>query len=138
MLIIKKLIFISLFVIAFTQAFSQTVKVSGQLLDAADKSALIGAVVVLINQADTTQQTGVAVDMNGGFAFNATPGIYKLRAELITYKSLELKITVNNTDINLGNLTLQQAATTLKETVIEAKQTRVEQLGDTTQIHADA
>jgi len=118
--------------------FSQTVKLSGQLIDAADKSPLIGAVVVLINQADTTQQTGVSVDMNGNFAFNTTAGVYKLRAELITYKNLELKITVNASDINLGNLTMQQAATTLKETVVEAKQTRVEQLGDTTQIHADA
>ena len=120
------------------QSFSQTIKVSGQLIDAADKSPLIGAVVVLINQADTTQQTGVSVDMNGGFTFNTTSGVYKLRAELITYKSLELKITVNASDINLGNLTMQQAATTLKETVVEAKQIHVEQLGDTTQIHADA
>jgi hypothetical protein len=99
---------------------------------------LVGAVVVLINQADTTQQTGVSVDVNGAFEFNAASGVYKLKAELITYKNLELKITVNKADINLGNLTMQQAATTLKETVVEAKQTRVEQLGDTTQIHADA
>ncbi|HXD92675.1 MAG TPA: outer membrane beta-barrel protein [Bacteroidia bacterium] len=118
--------------------FSQTVKVSGQLIDATDKSPLIGAVVVFINQADTTQQTGVAVDINGNFTFNITPGIYKLRAELITYKSLELRVTANSSDINLGSLTMQQAATVLKETVVEAKQTHVEQLGDTTQIHADA
>lgn len=118
--------------------FSQTVKVSGQLIDATDKSPLIGAVVVLVNQADTMQQTGVSVDMNGNFVFNVTSGVYKLKAELITYKDLSLKITVNTNDINLGSLTMQQAATTLKETVVEAKQTRVEQLGDTTQIHADA
>jgi len=120
-----------------TQLFSQ-VKVSGQLIDAADKSPLVGAVVVLINQVDTTQQTGVSVDVNGNFEFNVPSGVYKLRGELITYKTLELKITVNSADINLGKLTLQQAATTLKETVVEAKQTHVEQLGDTTQIHADA
>jgi hypothetical protein len=120
------------------QVFSQTVKVSGQLTDAADKSPLIGAVVLLINQTDTTQQAGVSVDLNGNFEFNITSGVYKLKAELITYRDLNLKITVNATDINLGNLTMQQAATTLKETVVEAKQTRVEQLGDTTQIHADA
>ena len=93
--------------------FSQTVKVSGQLIDAADKSPLIGAVVVLINQADTMQQTGVSVDINGNFVFNVAPGVYKLKAELITYKDLNLKITVNTSDINLGNLTMQQAATTL-------------------------
>ena len=120
------------------QGFSQTIKVSGQLSDAKDNSPLIGAIVVLINQADTTKQTGVAVDINGNFEFNISTGVYKFRAELITYKTLELKVTVNTSDINLGNLLLQQSATTLKETIVEAKQTRVEQLGDTTQIHADA
>jgi hypothetical protein len=123
--------------LACTQVFSQ-VKVSGQLTDAADKSPLVGAVVVLINQVDTTRQTGVSVDVNGNFEFNVASGIYKLRGELITYKTLELRVTVNSTDINLGNLTMQQAATTLKAAVVEAKQTHVEQLGDTTQIHADA
>jgi hypothetical protein len=135
---IKKIIFIVLFSLSCVQLFSQTVKVSGQLLDAADKSPLIGAVIVFTNQADTTQPTGTSVDVNGAFELNVAPGVYKLKAELITYKDLNLKITVNSTDINLGNLTMQQAATTLKETVVEAKQTRVEQLGDTTQIHADA
>src|ERR1700756_5298144 len=99
---------------------------------------IMGAVVILVNQADTNKQTGAPVDMNGGFAFDVAPGVYQLKGELITYKTLELKITVNKTDINLGSLTMQQAATTLKATTVEAKQTRVEQLGDTTQIHADA
>ena len=135
---IKKIVAILIFSLVCMQGVSQSVKVSGQLIDATDKSPLIGAVVVLINQADTTKQTGVAVDINGSFEFVTTSGVYKLRAELITYKTLELQVTVNNTDINLGNLPLKQAATTLKETVVEAKQTRVEQLGDTTQIHADA
>ena len=111
---------------------------NGVLIDAKDNSPLIGAVAVLINQADTTKQTGVAVDINGGFEFTATSGIYKLRTELITYKTLELKITVTNSNINLGNLPVQQAASLLKETIVEAKQVHVEQLGDTTQIHADA
>ena len=135
---INQIVFILFFFLVCTKGFSQTIKVSGQLIDAKDNSPLIGAVVVLINQADTTKQTGVAVDINGNFQFNTSSGVYKLRAELITYKTLELMVAVNNVDINLGNLPLQQSATTLKETVVEAKQTRVEQLGDTTQIRADA
>jgi hypothetical protein len=99
---------------------------------------LIGAVAILIDQSDTTKKTGVSVDLNGNFEFTTSSGIYKLRAELITYKTLELKITVNNSDLRLGSLPLQQSASTLKETVVEAKQVHVEQLGDTTQIHADA
>jgi hypothetical protein len=67
------------------QVFSQTVKVSGQLSDAKDNSPLIGAIVVLINQADTTKQTGVSVDIDGKFEFSTYAGVYKLRAELITY-----------------------------------------------------
>ena len=120
------------------QVFSQAIKVSGTLIDAKDNSPLIGAVVVLTDQNDTTKQTGIAVDLDGHFEFTTASGLYKLRAELITYKTLELKITVNNFDINLGNLLVQQSATLLKETVVEAKQVHVEQLGDTTQIHADA
>jgi hypothetical protein len=119
--------------------FSQSVKISGQVLDAKDNSPLIGSVVVLINQADTTQQKGTSADLIGHFEFyNVPSGVYKLRAELITYKKLELKVTVNSNDINLGKLTLQQTAAMLKEAVVEAKQTHVEQLGDTTQIHANA
>jgi len=124
--------------LALEQAFAQAVKVSGTLVDAKDNSPLIGAIAVLINQNDTTRQTGVSVDLNGNFEFTTTSGVYKLRAELITYKTLELKITVNNTDLNLGKLPVQQAATTLQTAVVEAKQVHVEQLGDTTQIHADA
>ena len=133
----KKIFFISLLFIQVV-AVSQTVRVSGQVIDTKDNSPLIGTVVVLVNQVDTAQQKGISADANGSFELYVPSGIYKLRAELISYKTLELRITVKNTPINLGTLTLQQAANVLKEAVVEAKQTHVEQLGDTTQIHANA
>lgn len=135
---IKKIITLLLFSLISIQGYTQSVKVSGQILDAKDNSPLIGSIVVLINQTDTTQQKGTSADLIGNFSLDVPPGSYKLRAELITYKTLELRVTVNNVDINLGKLTMQQSAVTLKEAVVEAKQTHVEQLGDTTQIHANA
>jgi len=135
---IKKIVALLLYSLIGMQGFSQSVKVSGQVLDGKDNSPLIGAIVVLINQADTTQQKGTSADLAGNFSLYVPSGSYKLRAELITYKTLELKVTANSTDINLGKLTIQQTAAMLKEAVVEAKQVHVEQLGDTTQMHANA
>ncbi|HWY38757.1 MAG TPA: carboxypeptidase-like regulatory domain-containing protein, partial [Bacteroidia bacterium] len=127
-----------LLLIPVVSVFSQTVKVKGQLVDGQDGSALIGAAVVLMQASDTTKFKGTTVDTSGNFSFDAEPGIYKLKAELISYNDLTLRITVANLPVNLGKLTMRPSATILKETVVEAKQIRVEQKGDTTQYHADA
>lgn len=115
---------------------AQTFNVSGQVTDAADKSALPGTIVLFIDQSDTSKQTGIVTDVDGNFGAALPKGVYKLRIELISYKTLELRITLVDKNIALGSLVMQQSATLLKETIVEAKQTRVEQNGDTTAIHA--
>ena len=132
----QKLLFI-LFTCILVNAYAQ-VEVSGVIIDAKDNTPLTGAIVVSINQQDTSKQQGTAADINGNFKLILNPGLYKLRIELITYKTRELNLTVQSADQHLGRLSLTQAANLLKTAVIEAKQIHVEQLGDTTQIHANA
>jgi len=135
---LKKVFYILLLCFSTEILFSQTVKVKGQLVDAADGTPLIGAAILLIELPDTSKFIGTTVDTSGNFSFDVAPGTYKLKAELISYKNLDLRVTVGNVIINLGKLIMQPMATILKGTVVEGKQIRVEQIGDTTQFHANA
>ncbi|HWY34274.1 MAG TPA: carboxypeptidase-like regulatory domain-containing protein, partial [Nitrosopumilaceae archaeon] len=117
---------------------AQTVKIAGQIIDAKDGSPLIGTVVILKHWPDTNRFIGATADTSGNFSFDAEPGSYKLKAELISYLSIDMKVNVTNLPVNLGKIQLNPLANLLKETVIEGKQTRVEQIGDTTQFHANA
>ena len=117
---------------------SNTPTVSGTIIDAKDKSPLIGVNVLLTNTKDTTQLKGASTDLDGNFIIeNVEKGNYKLNISYISYKSVDKIIDVNGS-LNLQTISISEDSKLLKEVVIEEKQIRVQQLGDTSQFNAGA
>ncbi|MBS1585368.1 MAG: TonB-dependent receptor [Bacteroidetes bacterium] len=120
-------------------AYSQTFSITGRLVDQTDTSALIGVGVAVAPETDSTQKNGTASDDNGNFRIgNVAPGTYILTANYVGFKKLERRITVTGQDVNLGTIKMQTLATQLKNVVVEDKQIRAQQNGDTTQFNANA
>jgi hypothetical protein len=119
--------------------WSQGIKVYGTLTDSRDNSTLIGVSVILVNSNDSTKKVGLASDNSGQFLFtNVTNGSYILKCDYLGYKKLFRKISVNGTDVNLGNVSMEASNQELKNVVVQGKQARAEQIEDTIQYHADA
>lgn len=122
-----------------TKVYSQVFNVSGQVKDNADNSVLIGVPVTIAPAGDTNQKIGIVTDYDGNFMLpNIAVGQYTLTISYIGYEKLQKNISVVDADVTVGQLKLKQSSTTLKTVNITEKQTRAQQLGDTTQFNANA
>ncbi len=116
----------------------QGILIQGVIVDAKDQAPQLGVTVFLTHTVDSAK-TGAITDLEGRFLFqNIRPGTYLLSTSYISYLPTEKQVTVDTSDINLGTVFIAQDANLLKEIVVEEKQIRVQQLGDTTQYNADA
>lgn len=124
---------------SFIQSLSaQPFTVSGKIIDTKDNAPLIGVNIVLTNTKDTLQTKGAITDMDGVFSFaDIDSGSYILNVSYISYKTIIKQLTVNE-DIALKDIALTEDSKLLKEVVIEEKQIRVQQIGDTAQYNAAA
>lgn len=122
-----------------THLFAQTYSVSGKIADEKDKSPLIGVNVLLTGKSDTTLQKGSSTDIDGEFVIkDVKPGEYILTVSYISYKTVQKNITVSDAYVELEDIYISEDSKLLKEVIIEGKQIRVQQLGDTAQYNADA
>lgn len=129
-------LFITLLITQYT--FAQNFTIRGRIIEKADTSGLIGVSVIATPTNDTSNKNGTATDESGVFVISNLPtGTYKLSTSYIGYNSLERTINVTG-DINIGTLVLEAAPTTLSNVTVQGVQTRVQQLGDTTQFNANA
>jgi uncharacterized membrane protein YgcG len=118
---------------------AQTRKVIAHIIDAADNSALSGVTGILVSSADTTKKTGNVTDAYGNLEIDdIAPGRYTLRIVYLGYTPVSVNITMDDTEIALGDIKLHTAAHELKSVTIEGKQIRGQQLGDTSQFNANA
>ncbi|HAK79854.1 MAG TPA: hypothetical protein DCM71_23840 [Runella sp.] len=108
-------------------------------MDANDKSALIGANVLLINTADSTSRFGVVADTSGRFLFKNIPSAsYRMVASYIGYISYDQRLNFRRTSPDLGEIALKPDAQLLKDVIVKGVAERVEQKGDTTVYNASA
>ena len=132
------LTFILLLLAAYT-LHAQNYTITGRLIDANDRSALVAANILLLNAADTTQRQGAEADTGGRFTFsNLAKGTYILRFFYIGFKTSQINVITDQTVKNLGNIKLSSGGLALREVDIKGHQVRAEQVGDTVQYHADA
>ncbi len=118
---------------------AQTFSISGRVIDEKDKSTLINVTVVLSKTSDTSVKTGTITDVDGNFQIDGvSPGGYLLHIEYVGYKAINKLISVADKNVAAGTLSMQSKANELNGVTVEGKQVRGEQLGDTTQFHADA
>ncbi|MEZ5015810.1 MAG: outer membrane beta-barrel protein [Flavipsychrobacter sp.] len=118
-------------------SYAQELIVTGKIVDKKDNTLLIGVTVILTDA--NGEKRGATTNNEGYFLLkDVTQGSYDLKARYIGYAELNKKIFVNNNFTDVGILGMSVSRKALEDIVIKTKQTRVEVLGDTTQINADA
>lgn len=123
----------------FSNANAEGYLISGKIVDVKDHSSLTGVNVSLIHSQDSTKNNDASTDLDGNFLFtNIDSGSYTLTFSYISYKTIVKNILVENKDLNLNEINLAEDSKLLKEVIVEAKQIRVQQIGDTAQFNADA
>ena len=93
-------------------------KISGRIKDANDKSAIIGATVLLMQ--DTVQIAGTTTDNSGKFTIDAGNGDYILELSYIGYETIRMALTLND-NTHIGDILMQESATELGEVVVESQ-----------------
>lgn len=99
-------------------------KVSGVIKDAADKSALVGVNVTLVeNQKSKGESTrnvvsGTVTDAHGKFSLETETGEFVLECSYIGYEPIGMSLTVSG-NTNLGTIEMNEASTELSEVVVE-------------------
>ena len=117
---------------------AQVFSVSGKVIDAKDNSALIGVNILLTNTSDTSQFFGASTDIDGQFKFtDIKTGEYTVQITYVSYQTITKSIMVNE-NVDLQTIAMKEDSKLLKEVIVEEKQIRVQQLGDTSQFNADA
>ena len=111
------ILFAAMLCVAMT-ATANNAKISGRIKDANDKSVIIGATVLLIQ--DTMQIAGTTTDNNGKFSLDADTGNYILELSYIGYETIRMALTVNE-NTHIGDILMQEGATELGEVVVESQ-----------------
>jgi hypothetical protein len=125
------------FLFSFNLCFSQHT-LRGKLIDANDRSPLIGATSILLNPADSTVIKGTTADVEGVFSIDNIPtGNYILKISFIGYINYFKGIGLNGSQ-DLGTLEMKQSDKLLKSVEILDKATTAVQKGDTTQYNANS
>lgn len=128
-----------LIITALQAAYSQNVEVKGKILDANDSTALIGATVLLLNNADSTLRYGAIADTKGEFVVKNVPiAGYRVRISFLGYTSIERRINLRRQPPVVGTIFLIPDATLLKDVTVKGVGNRVEMKGDTVQYNASA
>ena len=113
-----KLLFLAVLFCSAITATANNARISGRIMDANDKSAIIGATVLLMQ--DTMQAAGTTTDNNGKFTLNAENGDYILELSYIGYETIRMALTVND-NTHIGTIQMQEGTTELGEVVVESQ-----------------
>ncbi len=99
-------------------------KVSGVIKDAADKTALVGVNVTLVesqkSKGESTRNvvSGTVTDAHGRFSLETETGEFVLECSYIGYEPIGMSLTVSG-NTNLGTIEMNEASTELSEVVVE-------------------
>ena len=113
-----KLLFLAAMLCVAMTATANNAKISGRIKDANDKSSIIGATVLLMQ--DTVQIAGTTTDNSGKFTIDAGNGDYILELSYIGYETIRMALTVND-NTHIGDIFMQESATELGEVVVESQ-----------------
>ena len=99
-------------------------KVNGVIKDAADKSALVGVNVTLVesqkSKGESTRNvvSGTVTDAHGKFSLETETGEFVLECSYIGYEPIGMSLAVSG-NIHLGTIEMNGASTELSEVVVE-------------------
>jgi ferric enterobactin receptor len=100
--------------------------VSGKITDSISGTVIEYATISIVRQSDGKVINGTTTNEKGFFKLTEIPnGTYNLLIYFIGYKTSKkenINITPSSAQINIGNLTITNRQTSLKEVTIEAEQ----------------
>lgn len=102
------------------------IRISGLILEKGTNIPLEYATVVLQDVNKPEVVTGGVTDINGKFSFEINSGIYNVRYEFISFKTISEKNKKFNSDTNLGTIFLEEDIAQLKDVVVIAEKSTVE------------
>ena len=111
--------------------------ITGTILDTS-KDPLAQASVNLLSVKDSTHISGTAADLNGKFRLsNVKSGKYIVQVSYVGFNSATKNVTVGNSNINLGEIILEESSFILKEAVVVGVKTPIKVMEDTVEYNAD-
>ncbi|MBD1395694.1 TonB-dependent receptor [Pontibacter sp. JH31] len=126
--------------LTFSTAFAQQATIAGKVLEDANKP-MGYANVLLLQAADSALVKGTLTDEAGAFQFEGIAiGRYKVVASMVGFgksKAMEAHITAPDQRLTLDAILMSQAATALKEVVIEGQKPLIEQHLDKTVVNVE-
>lgn len=134
-------LFLSLLLSFFFFQASAQFTLKGSVRDAGGAGPLPGVNVVAVSGFDSSRVKGTITNVQGKFELQLDrPGPYTLRLSFVGYETRveRIRITREQTTVQLPPYDLKEDVKTLGEVRIEGVEQRVEQRGDTTEIRADA
>ena len=123
-----------LLMVCSLMAMAQKATMKGTIMDGGLGEPLPGAAVVLLNQKDSTQVTGVVSDTEGRVTLPVSKyGTYLLRISYMGYVTQWKTITLSRSqkELDLGTVTLEEDAKMMKEAQVTAQLAQVEMKEDT-------
>lgn len=118
---------------------AQQTRVSGAILDIANRTPLGGANVTLTSAADTSVKRFGAANKDGVFVIpNVVPGVYSMKVTFVGYHDVQKLVTLLGNGLDVGTIFLVQTSIPLREYVVTGEAPPVVQMGDTVQFNSKA
>ncbi|CAM3014840.1 TonB-dependent receptor domain-containing protein [Flavobacterium frigoris] len=118
---------------SFFMSFSQQggpmgekIKITGTVIEKISKQPLEYATVTFTSSKNVKVVAGGITNPKGEFNIDVNPGIYTVKIEFISFKSIELKDKALKANTDLGTISLSEDAAQLNEVVIRAEKSTVE------------
>lgn len=100
--------------------------ISGKVVDSDNNLPLEYATVSVYSIPDNQLINGTITDINGDFEIKVEEGIYNIKIEYISYKTIEIKNKSLESNVDLGTIKLSINLESLEEVEIIAEKTTVE------------
>ncbi|MFN8250349.1 MAG: outer membrane beta-barrel protein [Ferruginibacter sp.] len=116
---------------------AQNIVLKGKIADKADKAAIAGATISLVNQKDTAKKQMRVSDGKGNFQFSGLEAAaYVVRISFSGYEKIEQKINLQASNKEPIPFSLTKMATELTGVTVVATTAPVKQKGDTSEFSA--
>lgn len=105
---------------------AEKIKITGNVIEKTTKQPLEYATVSFINSKTAKVVAGGITNPKGEFNIDVTPGIYTIKIEFISFKSVEITQKNLKESTTLGTISLVEDAAQLNEVIIRAEKSTVE------------
>ena len=132
----RKIKFLLVFFV-FSSTILKAQNLRGILVDAIDNKPLAGATLKLVNLKDQASVYNALSDAKGIFQFRNIPvDSFMLNISFVGYEDFKQIVTITNSEIDLGSLSIPKTTKQMGEVVVVSKKAPVQQKGHTLQFNA--